>query len=78
MFEKEFDFYKQNLNEFLKNNENDFVVIEKNEIIGFYKTLEEALTMAKMNNLIGKCFIKECLPKEKGIHRYYSRVSLHV
>jgi hypothetical protein len=72
MLEKEYDYYKKHLPEFLKDHSGEFVVIQGESVNGYYPSEAEALASMKEAEL-GTFFVKQCLPLDETIAQYYSR-----
>ena len=72
MLEQEYAYFKMHLAEFLKDHPGQFVVIQGDEVRGFYVTEAEAIASMKGREL-GTYFIKQCLPFDQTIVEYHSR-----
>ena len=64
MLEKEFQYYLDNQDEFVRKYNGKFLVIKNKIIIGVYDTLEEAYVETQKEHKLGTFLIQECLPGE--------------
>lgn len=62
MLEKEFKYYLDHQEEFVKAYLGKFLVIKGEDIVGFYDSFENALTQSADKYEIGSFLIQECLP----------------
>lgn len=74
MLEKEYQYFEKIRDSLLKDHLNDYVAIKGEEVIGFYKTIEEALNSLSGKYPLGTFLIQKCISKEDSIQRFYSRV----
>jgi hypothetical protein len=58
--DKEYDFFKSHLAEFVKSHPEKYVVIVGEDVIGFYQTLSDALAEAVKEHKPGTFFIELC------------------
>jgi hypothetical protein len=72
MLEKEFNYYKAHLTEFLKDHRGEFVVIQGETLRGFYPTEDLAL-QSMAGEQLGTFFVKVCLPPDETVVEYHSR-----
>jgi len=72
MLEREYDYFKAHLAEFLKDHRGQFVVIQGEAVRGFYASETEALASMKGKER-GSYFVKQCLPLDQTIVDYHSR-----
>lgn len=70
----DFDFYKKNLDNFIKEKNGQFVVIKNQKILGFYVTEVEALTETLKTHALGSFIVQRCIPLENSTQEFHSRV----
>lgn len=78
MLEKEFKYYLENQDDFLRKYKGRFIVIKNNKLLGDYSSEIEALSITKKDHEVGTFLIQKCTP---GINdyteTYHSRVVFH-
>tara|TARA_R110002050_G_scaffold32401_7_gene83500 strand:+ start:1589 stop:1828 length:240 start_codon:yes stop_codon:yes gene_type:complete len=78
MLEKEFKYYLENQEEFLKQYKGRFIVIKSNKILGDYSSEIEALAETRKTHELGTFLIQKCSPGNNDYtETYHSRVVLH-
>ena len=73
MLEREYKYYESIKSNLLKDHLGEYVVIKDNEIVGIYKSLEEALREGSKRYEIGTFLIQKITEKEE-IQQFTSRV----
>ena len=73
MLKTEYEYYKKHLAEFLIDHRGEFVVIQGENVRGFFKTEKEGIESMKGQEL-GTYFVKQCLPFDETTVEYRSRV----
>ncbi len=73
MLEKEYEYFNSIRTRLVKEHPGDFVVIKDTEILGIYKTQEEAFK-ATTDVPLGEFLVQQCISEEESIQKYYSRV----
>lgn len=66
MLEKEFQYYLDNQEDFVKKYLNKFLVIKNQEVVGVYDTKEEAYDDSTSKFELGTFLIQKCLPGTLG------------
>jgi len=66
MLEKEFQYYLDNQEDFVKKYSNKFLVIKNQEVVGVYNTKEGAYDDATSKFELGTFLIQQCLPGTLG------------
>ncbi len=74
MLNKEYDFFKKNIKDFIENHLNEFVVIKNEKVIGFFNTEAEALLHMK-NDEFGTFLVQQCSKNSLEPQEYHSRVA---
>lgn len=75
MLDKEFQYYLQNKDEFLKKYLGKFLVIKSEEVVGVYDTEAEAYDESVKKFELGSFLIQACLPGEESYTQtFHSRV----
>jgi len=74
MLEKEYEIFKKNVGTFVRDHPGEFVVIKGETILGFYKSLNEALKSMAGKHEPGTFLVQECVPLEDSVQRFHSRV----
>ncbi len=75
MLEKEYLYYKDHLDELNSKFANRYIVIKDEILIGDYETIEQAMTAGLKQFEPGTFLVKQCIPEDDQIMRFYSRVS---
>lgn len=70
----DFDFYKENLDKFVKEHNGKYVVIKNQEVLGFYVTEVDALKETVKNHELGSFIVQKCVPLEQSTQEFHSRV----
>ncbi|HEX9005442.1 MAG TPA: hypothetical protein VGB07_36380 [Blastocatellia bacterium] len=76
MLEKEREVYSQNFSEWLTQHSDKFVVIIGEEVIGFYNTIEEALSMGAQRVGLNPFLVREI--KQTPTEVYIPALSLGI
>jgi len=66
MLEKEFQYYLDNQEDFVKKYSNKFLVIKDQQLVGVYETKESAYDEATSKFELGTFLIQQCLPGTLG------------
>jgi hypothetical protein len=78
MLEREFKYYLDNQKDLVKKHNNKFLVIKGEEVVGVYKTKQEAYDSATAKYKLGEFLIQHCLPGEQSYSQtYHSRVIIN-
>jgi hypothetical protein len=73
--EKEYDFFKSNLNEFKAKHLGKVVVIKDESILGFYDSIDEAIKITIKIHPLGTFLVREIKSNQNDkIMRFHSRV----
>lgn len=74
MIIKDFNYFKENRDEIIKEHKGEFVVIKNAEVLGYYKTEENALKdMIEKEHELGSFIIQKCVTAEEDKVMYYTR-----
>lgn len=74
MIDKEYQYYKNNLKEFLKQYKNKVLVIKDEALVGIYDDEESAYKDSVSKFKLGTFIIQRCIPEEETIQTFHSRV----
>jgi len=75
MLDKEYKYFIDNKDKFIKEYQNKFIVIKKEKIIGVYNSQDEALKESLNNHQAGTFLIQFVSPnKDDYTQKYYTRV----
>ncbi|MFP5042699.1 DUF5678 domain-containing protein [Parasediminibacterium sp. JCM 36343] len=66
MLEKEFQYYLEHQEEFVKKYADQFLVIKNQEVVGVYESKQETYNKAVATYELGTFLIQHCLPGELG------------
>ena len=69
---KNFDYFIEHLDEFLKEHYGKFVVVKDEEVLGFYDSFDEAIEEALKEYEIGTFIVQECVNNERSANTFYS------
>jgi hypothetical protein len=72
MLDKDFAFFKEHLADFLKDHRGEYVVIKNEQVIGFYKTQDEAFR-AMQDSQLGTFLVQNIKPSDQSIIEYYTQ-----
>lgn len=75
MLDKEYLYYKNNIDKLNTDYTNRFIIIKDETLIGDYETIEEAMAAGLSKFEPGTFLVKQCIPEDDQIMRFYSRVS---
>ncbi|RZK01476.1 MAG: hypothetical protein EOO43_24525 [Flavobacterium sp.] len=79
MLEKDFKYYQDNQKELVKKYNGLYLIIKDCEVVGSYKTKEEAYDTATSKYELGTFLIQHCLPgTESYTQTFHSRVVLSI
>ena len=73
MLEKEYTFYRNNMDAFNAKYPNRFIVIKDENVIGDYETIEQAMEAGLELFEPGTFLVHHCIPEEEQTMRFYSR-----
>lgn len=68
MLEKEYEYFKEHKKNFLNGYKNKYVVIKDDKTLGFYDTLEIAITESLKENELGTFLVKQVKEEEQSLH----------
>ena len=72
MLNKEYEYFSSIRDKLIKENFGEYAVIWGEEVLGFYKTEDDAL-LAMKDIELGTFLIQQCVPEEESIQKYHSR-----
>ncbi len=75
MLEKEFKFYQDNKQDFLRKFNNRFVVIKDQKVLGDFASREEAIEATQKDHSLGSFLIQLVSADDEQVQRFHSRVS---
>lgn len=75
MLDKEYLYYKNNIDKLNTDYTNRFIIIKDETLIGDYETIEEAMAAGLSKFEPGTFLVQQCIPEDDQIMRFYSRVS---
>ena len=70
-------YFVENQSKIIKNHMNEFVIIHNCNVLGYFKSINEAIKYTAKNNLdLGEFILKRCVSEKNDRQRFYSdRVS---
>ncbi len=75
LLKKEYDFYKENENQFIKKYKGKFIVIKNKEVLGVYDSKIDAYVKTQEEHKVGTFLIHQCLKEtEKNQVSFYSYI----
>ncbi len=76
MLDKEYKYYKEHQEEFLRKYKGQVLLIKNESIVAVYNDEESAYKDAKSKFELGTFLIQRCVPEKEGIQTFHSRVIL--
>ena len=73
MLEKEYKYYRDNKEEFVKKYLGKHIVIQNDKVIGIYNSLEDAITNSLKDNELGTFLVKQ-VEKEEQPLRFFRKI----
>jgi hypothetical protein len=71
MIEDDFAFYEANQNEIIEGHLNEFAVIKNKEVLGYYKTEEDAFD-SMLGEELETFIVKKCRPLGTDVAEYFN------
>lgn len=72
MMEKDFAFFNEHRDEFIKDHPGEYVVVRDEKVVGFFKNQMAAFSAMKDSKL-GTFLVKKCGPADQDIIEYHTR-----
>ena len=69
MLDKEYKYFNENRNRFIKKYKDKYIVIIDNKIMGAFDTMLEAITITVKNHELGTFFVKKCISEKQDIQQ---------
>ncbi|PKL35840.1 MAG: hypothetical protein CVV44_20190 [Spirochaetae bacterium HGW-Spirochaetae-1] len=76
MLDKEYSYFNEHRKEFVEKYKGKFIVIKDNDVLGVYDTIQDALTITTQKYPVGSFLVQECVPEEKTIQHFHTRVAV--
>jgi len=76
MLEKEYKYFSDHLDEFIKKYKGKFIVLKNNCILGIYDSMPEAISETTKEHVLGTFIVQKCVPEEQNIQRFHTRVAI--
>lgn len=73
--DKDYQFFKKNLDSFLTGHSGELVVIKDCKVLGFYKTESDAMHETLKSHPLGTFILQSCLPSNQLTQRFHSRIA---
>jgi hypothetical protein len=76
MLEKEYNYFNDNLKEFIKKYKGQFIVLKDDDILGVYDSMPVAISETIKNHELGTFLVQECIPAKQNIQHFHTRVAI--
>lgn len=72
--EKLYEWFNTNRANIIAEHINDYVLLSNNTAVGYYKTMEDALSDANKRGIaLGTFLVQKCIPEQEDIVTFYSQ-----
>ena len=76
MLEKEYKFFIDHRDEFIKKHKNKYIVIKDEQVLGVYNSINEAAIATTKDHPLGTFIIQQCIPADQSVQYFHSRVAV--